>query len=450
MRPERRWAFASLRWRRDSLVTRMTLLALAVGLLSLLLHLAVMFTFVSVVSDELAFALGSTIRHERELLQQAPAGERDALAARLSGPRHRLYRSDLAIAEPTDGWFARPRIALLHKLGREIGTEIKLGVLPAGASIGPDTLVFAFFVDGQRWVIEHAPNAPIMVALGSLASWLMLVALAVIVSLSVGARFIGKPLTALSSALNASPGRLARLAVPADAGYEIRNLVTAFNRLVSEIEEIDAIKQQLLAGVSHDMRTPLTRLRFRVEARCDPQTADALTADLQMLERIVSQFLAYVKGDSSGYGGEPWPLDEVVRKIVSNYTAQGAPVQLSRIDSDAQLPDLEVQRALSNLIDNALTYGRAPVTITLDQQDSTDGLEVRLGVWDEGAGMTEAEFERAKRPFERLPTSEQISGHCGLGLAIVDQVAAHTGATLITAKDADGRFGILLTWLWRA
>ena len=103
--------------------------------------------------------------------------------------------------------------------------------------------------------------------------------------------------------------------------------------------------------------------------------------------------------------------------------------------------DLVVQRLLTNLIDNALAYGRAPVEVSL--QATVEGAELR--VTDHGAGMSAEDFERAQQPFVRLTNARSELGHCGLGLAIVAQVARQLGGRLRAQRGADGRFGIVFT-----
>jgi two-component system, OmpR family, osmolarity sensor histidine kinase EnvZ len=183
-----------------------------------------------------------------------------------------------------------------------------------------------------------------------------------------------------------------------------------------------------------------------VETECDPTTADALTRDLQVLGRIVDQFLAYVQGDSGARLGVDAPLHETVRQVVRQYALQGHPVAVAAEPVALPQPDLAVQRLLVNLIDNALAHGRAPVDVAL--RDAADGHGPALSVSDAGAGMSAVQFQQAQRPFVRLARSTTADGHCGLGLAIVAQLAAQLGATLSVDGGADtGRpFAITVHW----
>jgi two-component system osmolarity sensor histidine kinase EnvZ len=250
----------------------------------------------------------------------------------------------------------------------------------------------------------------------------------------------------LAQRLSAQGQALQPLTLPPRAGAEITTLVGSFNQLVAAVQSADRTKQQMLAGVSHDLRTPLARLRLRIETECDGQLADELTSDLRAVERIVSQFLAYVQGDSRPGLGEPDSLRALITQAVERYRSQGQFVYATMGTGDAELPDLAVQRLLNNLIDNALSHGLAPVIVELIWHGDSPPALASLTVWDCGRGLDAAGFEQAQQPFMRLGERDVGLGHCGLGLAIVAQIAQQLSATLQRRVDAKGRFGVALTW----
>jgi two-component system, OmpR family, osmolarity sensor histidine kinase EnvZ len=264
-------------------------------------------------------------------------------------------------------------------------------------------------------------------------------------ALLVSVRLIARPISQLAEdmALQSSQhhGQLQPLPVRADASMELQKLVRAFNGLAEQVSTAAAARQQLLAGVSHDLRTPLARLRLRAETQCEPAVADALTADLHALGRIVDQFLAYVQGDTGITLGTPLPLDQTVRDAVLRYAEAGQAVSAHIEPVHAVVPDLAVQRLLTNLVDNALAYGEAPVEVAL--RATPDGAELR--VTDHGKGISAGDFERAQQPFVRLTSARSELGHCGLGLAIAAQMARQLGGRLRTLRDEEGRFVIALS-----
>jgi two-component system, OmpR family, osmolarity sensor histidine kinase EnvZ len=170
--------------------------------------------------------------------------------------------------------------------------------------------------------------------------------------------------------------------------------------------------------------------------------ADAAEGDLRAVEHIVSQFLAFVQGDRDAGLGQPESVRALVQQVVASYAEQGRQVTFAADATDAQAPDLAVTRLLHNLIDNALAHGAEPVQVVW-RAPTAD--ERELTVWDSGPGLSDAEFARALQPFVRLSADTSI-GHCGLGLAIVAQVARQWGAQLEGRRDGSGRFGVAVAW----
>jgi two-component system, OmpR family, osmolarity sensor histidine kinase EnvZ len=434
-------------WRRDSVIARMSFLVIGVGLLTLLMHLlALWFVGGSLVRDAIE-GLGSAVRHERMLLQMTKPSDRVEFARNLSRVGHTV-----AIDSNSSTGERLPPFAEMDdspdRLRHAVGSDVRVSVNPGFNFIHGDQLNFRFTVDGQPWKISHRVTSPLLVALTTLLGWPIAIALCVTLSLLFGVRWVTRPMSELIKQLNERHETLTPLELPKSSSYEIRELVTAFNALVTSNLQAVQFKQQLLAGVSHDLRTPLTRLRMRVETECEPSTAENLVLDLKAVDSIVTQFLGYVQSESDASMGENWQLAEVMRYVVESYASQGVTITQSNSLQvvDYMQPDLAVQRALTNLIDNALVYGKQPLEVALTEESDEGNQHVVLTVWDHGKGMSAAEFERVKQPFVRLDTGLAADGHCGLGLAIVSQMADKTQATLKLRWHLDGRFGIALMW----
>jgi two-component system, OmpR family, osmolarity sensor histidine kinase EnvZ len=436
-------------WRhisKDSLIFRLVLLVLGVAVLSLLLQVLVTLNFVRVISGDFVAVMASTVKHERTLLLAAAPDSRPQLAAELSNVSHRVKRLVNFEDGPEIATQRTPASKLNEDLQAAVGPEVRVSMRVApNAPIGV-AISFRFDVKGEIWEIAHEPSSPALVALGGVLGWLMLVAVAVIGAAAVGVSMVNKPLRNLSSQLAQRTRVIDPLNAPPRAGSEIRELVSSFNRLVESNVEAERSKQHMLAGISHDLRTPLTRLRFRVEMSCDAKALVDIGRDLDALERIVKQFIGYAQSESHVGFGEPWPLDEVVSRIVSSYATQNLPVTIKASEVTVTMPDLAIQRALTNLIDNALEYGRGGVEVSLHPFQNKTQTEIHLTVWDDGDGMTDAEFARAQQPFSRLAQEHRSAGHCGLGLAIVAQIAAQTQGSLRTVRGLNDRFGISIMW----
>ncbi len=418
-----------------SLVRRLTGGVALVALLGFVAQAWVLTMWLAPLARENTAAVADQALQLRTTLGAVPAAQREALAQQLSGPRLLLSPQQPAGGQPQ----SLPPLPEFDAMVEQLG---QAGVEVHAESRGDEggALIFRLPVDNEVWWLEHRVRLPPPALKGTLAVWLAMLALAILGALLVSVRLIARPLQALAQALAAQQGRLQPLPLRSDASTELQALVQAFNELVHQVTRAAQARQTLLAGVSHDLRTPLARLRLRAETQCEPALADALTADLLALERIVNQFLAYVQGDGQASLGVPMPLARTVHDTVERYASAGQPVALRAADTPLMAPDLALQRALSNLIDNALAYGGGEVDVEL--RAVPGGAEIRVS--DDGAGMSEAEFERAQQPFVRLTRHRSELGHCGLGLAIVAQMARQLGGSLRSERPAARGFTVVL------
>jgi two-component system, OmpR family, osmolarity sensor histidine kinase EnvZ len=283
------------------------------------------------------------------------------------------------------------------------------------------------------------------VLLGSILGWLSLVALGVFASLYVGVRLVTRPMSEVAERLAVQGHGIQPLPQPKHAAREVRAMVQAFNQLVDEVKSADARKMQMLAGLSHDLRTPLTRLRLRAETRFEEPDAEAYEQDISAMQKMIDQFMAYVHGNARGRLGELQHVTEQIIQVLQNYSDEECSAQLLLDDSELKLPETAFKRLLTNLIDNALAYGGAPVRLVLVQKNDPLQATAALTVYDQGAGMSAREFEQALQPFVRLSESNEV-GHSGLGLAIVAQIADQFGGNLQVVSQTDQLFGIEFSW----
>jgi two-component system osmolarity sensor histidine kinase EnvZ len=402
----------------------------------------VLWLWLSPLADDMAALAAEQAVAAQAALQAVPAAQRPALAAQLSAGKVRVS------AEAPPGVDQLPQLQAPSVQGGaslqgELGPIIEVRFQgQVGQTLAA---VFRMPVDDELWWLSREYSAAQGAISGTLMVWLLVLAVATVGALLVSVRLIARPISRLAEEIaqqtSQHHGQLRPLPERADASAELQALVRAFNDLAEQVSTAAQARQQLLAGVSHDLRTPLARLRLRAETQCEPAVAEALTADLHALGRIVDQFLAYVQGDTGVTLGAPEPLDRTVRDVVLRYAATGQAVS-ARIEPLAvPAPELAVQRLLGNLIDNALAYGQEPVEVSL--QASAEGVELR--VMDHGLGLSQEDFERAQQPFVRLTQARSELGHCGLGLAIAAQMARQLGGRLSTLRDDEGRFAIALS-----
>lgn len=224
--------------------------------------------------------------------------------------------------------------------------------------------------------------------------------------------------------------------------YELRLLTEQFNQMVTSLRDADEARRLMLAGISHDLRTPLTRMRLSVEMMHDESLREGMLGDLQDMERIVQQFMIYIGGGPKEQP-EATDLHVCLRDLPDKYPAGQLQLQLA----EAPLPLLNLQplaisRLLGNLLDNAFRYGAPPVIL----QTGQDEREVWLQVRDHGPGIPVAEVTRLLQPFERGNAARGGDGGSGLGLAIVARIAREQGATLRLTQADEG--GLLAELRW--
>lgn len=248
---------------------------------------------------------------------------------------------------------------------------------------------------------------------------------------------VTRPLKALSQAAS----EIGRGRVPApvtEAGPdEIAALARAFNQMAADLARLDSDRALILAGISHDLRTPLTRLRMGIELSADDEsTKQGMVADVEEMDKTIGQFLDFARE----IGGEPLQetlLPELLDDLAAQYTRRGVKVSCDL----APLPAFPLQaqalrRAVSNLIDNALRHAGSvePLTLALRRV----GNEIQIDVCDRGPGIPPQEADRLKLPFTRLDAARSNALGAGLGLAIVDRVARGHGGRLDLLPNVGG------------
>lgn len=217
---------------------------------------------------------------------------------------------------------------------------------------------------------------------------------------------------------------------------EIRRVARAYNTMQSQIQELIAERTRMLAALSHDIRTILTRLALRLETVSDGETREKGLRDIQIMTGMVASTMAFVQGLAPREPSEPVDLASVLETLCDEYRDLDFPVTYDG-PAACRYPcrPHQLGRALRNVIDNAVKYGgRADITLT------TTGTGVRIAVADAGPGIPESEHERVFEPFYRPDTARNLAtGGSGLGLAILrTAVLAHGGTVTLANRDSGG------------
>jgi two-component system osmolarity sensor histidine kinase EnvZ len=224
---------------------------------------------------------------------------------------------------------------------------------------------------------------------------------------------------------------------------ELATVAHAFNQMSADLAQIDQDRALILAGISHDLRTPLTRLRMGIEMSADEELREGMTADVEEMDKTIGQFLDFARSE----GGEaPLEVDvaALLAEIAAQYRRRGFKVELAGADAGAatsanflRARPQALRRAVNNLVDNALRYAGSdqPVELAL----SAAGDELLIEVSDRGPGIPPQDVERIKRPFARLDAARSNAVGAGLGLAIVERIArSHNGRLELLARAGGG------------
>lgn len=321
------------------------------------------------------------------------------------------------------------------------------------AQLGEDTR-FASAVDGEPgfWVSFHIEDDDYWLVLPSERferafplEWLGWGLAALALSLA-GAYLIVFRVTHPLEALTAAARAVGRAETPApldESGpTELATVARAFNRMSRNLAQQEADRALILAGISHDLRTPLARLRLGIEmSDADDLTREGMESDIEEMDRIIGQFLEFARHDDpsrSPESAQAIDLAALVAAVGEPYLKRGMPLTI-RLSDTPQIAGREqaLRRVLANLIDNALRYAgeEQPIEVTLD----VVGEQVRLAVLDRGPGIPPDQVERMKRPFTRLEAARSDAKGSGLGLAIVDRIVrGHGGELQLLPRDGGG------------
>jgi len=325
-----------------------------------------------------------------------------------------------------------PLLDLVTKKVKETtGAETRF----AWARDGEEGFLVSFFIDEDEfWVM--LPRSRFAPAFG--LEWLgwgaALLALALAGAWLIASN-IAQPLAALTHAA-ARIGRGEPHQPLAEEGpRELRSLGAAFNRMARDLESMERERAMVLAGISHDLRTPLSRMRLALEmSGAESGTAGAIAADIEEIDAIIGQFLDFARGVDEQKTRQD--LGVLLGEIADHYTRLGKNLSV-KVEAVPPFPFARtaVRRAVSNLIDNALRYGKEPIDLRLRNSATTAVIEIS----DPGPGIPPDEAERLKRPFARLDAARSGPAGAGLGLAIVERVArAHGGSLELAAREGGG------------
>ncbi|WOI44956.1 ATP-binding protein [Acidovorax sp. BLS4] len=241
-----------------------------------------------------------------------------------------------------------------------------------------------------------------------------------------GARWLSQPIHRLARAARDLGGDLHGPPLPEDGPAECREASRVFNQMQARIRQQLAERDGFVAAVSHDLRTPLTRLRLRAETLHDDGERERFCRDIGEMDAMITATLDHLRGVAHAEPVAPLDIGALLQSLVDDAQDCGHAVTLQ--GSARPLPARvgALRRCIGNLVGNAVRYGGG-AEITL----SEDGAAVRIAVRDHGPGLPEQELDRVMQPFYRVEGSRnRHSGGVGLGLSIAHDIAQRHGGSL--------------------
>ena len=334
-----------------------------------------------------------------------------------------------------------PEDPLLARVAEKVRSILGDGTRFAYSRDGEEGFWVSFYIDEDEfWVM--LPRERFEPVFGQ--QWLGWLAAVVVLALA-GAWFIASNIARPLAAMRRAAMRLGRgqqhEPLPEEGATELRTVAAAFNRMASNLHSMERERAMVLAGISHDLRTPLSRLRLALEmSGADTNASNAMISDIDEIDAIIGQFLDFARGIDEQK--EEHDLVEVLGELTDHYARIGKDVRfIPHPVKPFRFARMAVRRAVANLVDNALRYAGEPVEIEVLTRNPALAIEVR----DSGPGIPANEVERLKRPFTRLDDSRSGAGGAGLGLAIVERTAqAHGGSLELAPREPRGLIARLI------
>lgn len=345
--------------------------------------------------------------------------------------------------EPGDTFEPFDNDSLSRRIARELSVRLGPGTVLANSVNQEPGLWVGFVIDGDNyWMLTDRSRFNQTVGKTWLI-WLITAAALSLAGAAVIARLINRPLKQLSFAASRvregdfSASRL-------DEGVatsEIRQVNIGFNRMAQRLAKIEQDRAVMLAGISHDLRTPLARLRLETEMSVtDPDARAHMAADIEQLDAIIDKFLDYARPDHVKL--TPVNLNEVINACI--YAFKDRPDMHFHLDVEDGLSvladEVELGRVISNLVENARRYGKSVQTgvAVVDMTARARDKWVLLKVRDHGQGVASEHLPNLTKPFFRGNTARTAATGAGLGLSIVEKTIQRMGGHFVLANATSG------------
>ncbi len=394
--------------------------------------------------------IGSMWVHERALRGSEQGARVERMADQLAAARAAVAPLPEAARDAAAHSISRPgldihwdRVSPLPEAAPPEALAAAAARLGPGARIGWDPkaepghrILGAIPAEGSGWIVFSAPwlgagGGPL--DHGAIASMVAMAVGIALVSILI-VRWITGPLRRLATAADRIGRDPSPIPVPLEGPEEVRHAAAAFNAMQERIGRLLEDRTEALAAMSHDLRTPLSRLQLRVGFLPEGEDRARLEADIAEMEGMVARTLDYIREGRDAEPVRPADVAAILQTLASDAADQGHDVAFEG-PRRAVLPlrRSAAKRALSNLVDNALRHGRPPVRLRIHDEGPMLAVEVS----DAGPGIAEADRARALAPFVQLDPARSGTG-VGLGLAIAQRFAQASHGRLELGEAREG------------
>ncbi|MBB5393066.1 MULTISPECIES: sensor histidine kinase [unclassified Herbaspirillum] len=395
-------------------------------------------------AEQLAAQIVSVVTITRAALtHSAPEMRRELLFDLASNEGIRIYPLEKTdkIVPPEDS----PIVPELEYYVRETLDE---NTLFASSVNDVEGFWISFNIDGDKyWLMLDRGRLDRTSSL----QWLGWGSIALFLSL-IGAVFIStlinQPLARLTAAARAIGKGRQPEPLPESGPTEIEEANRSFNQMVADINRVESDRALILAGISHDLRTPLARMQLEVEmANLSDESRDGMHSDLAQMDSIIGQFLDYAKPfDANSL--DAVDISGLLLDVAANATRLPDVKIATAIAPGAEIAGdgTELARVFNNLVENARRYGKTPGTdcAEIDLRSRIEAHNVVVEIADHGPGVPDSECERLLRPFTRLDTARGQANGSGLGLAIVNRIVLRHNGKLVLKGHEETRGGLVI------
>lgn len=344
--------------------------------------------------------------------------------------------------EPGDKWEAFEVDRFSRAIGQELRTRLGPDTIVATAVNGNGGLWVGFSIEKDPYWLQADPTRVRPLAGSTWLLWVSIALLATVVGSAAIARLINQPLRDLSfAASRIRDGEYESQLDENTLTSEIRQVNMGFNRMARELAKVEEDRAVMLAGISHDLRTPLARMRLEAEMSVhDEEAKRNMALDIDQLDAIIDKFMDYARPGETKL--VPVHVSSLVEREMQGFRDPSQIRISSRvaIDTKVMADEIELGRVFQNLFENARRYGRSTDSGIARVQVSyaRTGPWVILSVRDHGPGVSPDKLKQLTTPFFRGDAARTAATGAGLGLAIVEKAVQRMGGNFELSNASDG------------